>query len=125
MTKEDTLGQRIRIIRRRHRLTQEKFGELLKVGKSSIINYESGKRTPDAKFLAIMVEKFKVDAGWLLMGGNWISNGCPNLDDQDEKVQKMIGHLRIPTIKLLMLAEYNRVSTIFQDLIDEFDQGKG
>ncbi len=51
-----SLGNRLREERQRLNMVQMKFAELGGVGKQSQINYESGKRVPDAAYLAAISE---------------------------------------------------------------------
>jgi transcriptional regulator with XRE-family HTH domain len=130
------LGERIRAVRKDNRLTQEQFARKLNTSKSSIINYESGKRIPDALFLVSILEHFKVDARWLMLGNgqpdasrprNEEKTGLPGTDNDstyDEKVSRMIEHLRIPAVKLLLMAEYERIKMIFQSFVDEYEKSK-
>jgi transcriptional regulator with XRE-family HTH domain len=124
MDKKKALGQRIRLIRKRNSMTQEEFGKRLDVGKSTIINYESGKRSPDAGFLTRLIEQFDTDASWLLLG-NIRSNSFHIKREVDNyKVQKLIEYLSIPSIRLLLVAESERLRVIFKDEIEEFEKEK-
>jgi transcriptional regulator with XRE-family HTH domain len=109
----ESLGSRIRQVRRRHGLTQEEFGDKLGISKSSVINYESGKRVPDAVFLIDLLERFNVDAEWLMRGGSGKQEG-------DNDVAEMIEYMSIPVIKLAVMAEYERLKRVFEPLIREY-----
>lgn len=63
----ETLAGRIAWVRGEER--QEDFAERLGIGRTTLIRYESGERTPDAGFLSSLVAEFGVDASWLLLGG--------------------------------------------------------
>ncbi len=124
MYSENTIGERIRLIRKHNRLTQLEFGKRLDCSKSSIINYETNNRSPDTIFLVKLLKEFKVNANWLLLGtGNIFGYG--NFEGSlDDDVLQMVDHLHIPAIKLIILAEYNRIKTIFEPLIKDYEEKK-
>lgn len=63
------IGKRFREIRRRLKMTQRKFGELLGVVPSAVSAYESGSKFPPPESLARIVELGGVSFDWLLSGG--------------------------------------------------------
>jgi transcriptional regulator with XRE-family HTH domain len=127
MKTSEPIGSRIRQVRRHHGLTQEEFGEQLGISKSSVINYESGKRTPDADLLIDLLRRFHVDAEWLMLGTTGKpGDKSPGTSNRrfpypiDDEVVEMVEHLRIPAIKLSMMAEYERLKRVFAPLIREY-----
>jgi transcriptional regulator with XRE-family HTH domain len=123
----ESIGGRIRQVRRHHGLTQEEFGKRLGISKSSVINYESGKRTPDADLLIELLRRFQVDAEWLMLG----TTGRPGEKGPgtshrrfpypiDDEVVEMVEYLSIPAVKLSMMAEYERLKRVFAPLIREY-----
>jgi transcriptional regulator with XRE-family HTH domain len=126
----ESIGSRIRQVRRHQGLTQEEFGERLGISKSSVINYESGKRTPDADLLIDLLRRFNVDAEWLMLGTTGKPEGkSPGALRRfpypiDDEVVEMVEHLRIPAIKLSMMAEYERLKRVFDPLIREYREGR-
>ena len=69
-------SERLREERARLGLTQEAFGELGGVRKQAQSLYESGKRTPDAAYLAGL-HRAGVDVTYLLVGTRAMSDGYP------------------------------------------------
>jgi transcriptional regulator with XRE-family HTH domain len=63
-TKE--IGRRIRSLR--GGATQQEFADRLAVGRTSIVRYEAGERTPDAEFIARAHSVLGADPIWLLTG---------------------------------------------------------
>jgi transcriptional regulator with XRE-family HTH domain len=63
------IGKRIREVRRRLKMTQRKFGELLGVVPSAVSAYESGSKFPPPASLGRIVELGGVSFDWLLSGG--------------------------------------------------------
>lgn len=62
----DVLGQRIRALRKEKALTQGGLGVALRVGKSTISQYETGVSTPDATMLQSIADYFNVSLDYLL-----------------------------------------------------------
>ncbi|MCL1960497.1 MAG: helix-turn-helix domain-containing protein [Desulfovibrionaceae bacterium] len=67
----DNIGERIRSERERLGLIQDKFAEAAHVSKRALINYEQGKRSPDAEFLTA-IAAVGVDVFYVLTGG-WLT----------------------------------------------------
>ena len=63
---EDTLGQRIAMIR--GQMTQGDFAKKVGIGRATLIRYERGDNEPSASFLQKLIKDFGVDPQWLLMG---------------------------------------------------------
>lgn len=62
----ETVGDRLRKVR--GTMSQEAFAQLLTIGRTTLIRYEKGERSPDADLIAKLLVIFKVDALWLLTG---------------------------------------------------------
>lgn len=60
------VGPRIRSARKQLGLTQEELGERIGIGKSSISEWESGKRVPDFEFLDALADALNVKLGYLI-----------------------------------------------------------
>lgn len=60
------IGVRIREVR--GAATQKDFADLLGVGRTSVVRYESGERMPDAVFIAQINAVLGIDPIWLLTG---------------------------------------------------------
>ena len=68
MSEEDTsrIGQHLREVR--GGMSQAEFAEILGVHQNTIVNYESGKRLPDAAVISRLFKKMNVDPTWLITG---------------------------------------------------------
>lgn len=60
------IGKRLRLLRVEKELTQEELGKILGVGKTTISQYESETRKPDADMLRRIAEFFDVSVDYLL-----------------------------------------------------------
>lgn len=63
-TKE--IGARIKQMR--GQMTQKEFADFIGIGRTSVVRYEAGERTPDAEFIAKVHSTLGVDPIWLLTG---------------------------------------------------------
>lgn len=59
-------GLKLKKIRKDNNLSQEAFAEMLYVSQGNYSLYESNQRTPSIDFLMRLIEKFSLDANWLL-----------------------------------------------------------
>ena len=60
------LGQKIKIIRKKKNITQEKLGEMAKIDPKSIIQIENGKRNPSLKTISKISRSLNVKTQELL-----------------------------------------------------------
>ena len=65
-----SIGQNLKSIRKKEKLTQEAFAELFGVKRSTYAAYEDGRNEPDIDFLQKVTNRFKVSLDELLKGGN-------------------------------------------------------
>lgn len=61
-----TIGQRIKQLRLENNLTQEDFGKLFGIVKSTVSMYESNKSIPDDEIKKKIAEYFQVSLDWLM-----------------------------------------------------------
>lgn len=66
MSAHETVGDRLRQVR--GDMNQDAFAKMLDIGRTTLIRYEKGERSPDADLIARLWVLFKVDALWLLTG---------------------------------------------------------
>ena len=60
------LGYRLRLLRKKNKLSQQSLGNLLGVSKVSISNYEKGARVPSLDVLLMILKVFNVSADYML-----------------------------------------------------------
>ncbi len=113
------LGRRLRRARKHFKLTQAQLAERLGVSKSSIINYESGKRIPDAVFLIGFLDTFGIDARWLMLGGGGMNASGTERETfaLDTELAELFRDCRIPLVRLGIMAEYAKLKEIYKDLL--------
>lgn len=81
------IGVRIRSIRAD--MTQKDFADRLGVGRTSVVRYEGGERTPDAEFIAKAYAVFGIDPIWLLTG---VGAGTPSLTREESALLDNFRH---------------------------------
>ena len=62
----DTIGDRLRKIRKDNKLSQKAFGKICGVSQLTLLRYETNYRGPDMKFLLKMSKNFNVNVNWVL-----------------------------------------------------------
>jgi transcriptional regulator with XRE-family HTH domain len=64
----DSIGERLKLLRRKLGLTQVKFAEKLGRSKRSIQEWESGRNEPSERVLRLIEQTFSVNPEWLRHG---------------------------------------------------------
>lgn len=78
------MQNRIRELRKQHRITMKQLGEVIGVAESTISQYETGKREPDNETLLRLGEYFGVSVDYLL-GAAVQKETPPALTKKDER----------------------------------------
>lgn len=81
--RNDGLGRRIYLVRRRARLSREPFAKRIGISAMSLRRYESGDRTPDADTVNAIGEAFDVSVQWLMTGAGIPPSDLPADEDED------------------------------------------
>lgn len=64
----NTISERIKEIRKRHNLTQQKFAERIGVKQNTIAQYEIGRNTPLDPVITSICREFRIREEWLRTG---------------------------------------------------------
>lgn len=81
------IGGRIRQVR--GDMTQKDFADRLGIGRTSVVRYEAGERSPDAEFIAKAHAVLGVDPIWLLTGAGI---GVPSLTPEESALLDNFRH---------------------------------
>ncbi len=65
---DDTINNRIKLVRKHFDLTMDTFGDKIGIKKSSVSLIESGKNNPSEQTLMLICKEFGVDYLWLTTG---------------------------------------------------------
>lgn len=110
----DTLGKRIRFIRKHNKMTQQDFGKVLRISQDHISLYELDKRTPKLSTLDLICIHFGVNNEWLNYGtGEIFKDPFKDLDGPEKL--KELGR----KIMSLPEEEYNKIITVISALLDK------
>ncbi|MCM3078526.1 MULTISPECIES: helix-turn-helix transcriptional regulator [Brevibacillus] len=63
----NTLGERVKMVRKRNKLTQVDFAKILGISQSNLSEIESGKSKPSIDVLISLITQFEIDLQWLLL----------------------------------------------------------
>ena len=122
---------RLKQIRESLGQTQEEFAKALNVSKPTIARYEAGGRKPDADFLSILLNKYKINLNWLLTGDETmcldeeILKNLSPYSDQDEEIKELLNLMDIPEVRRSVLAELDKSKEIFKPQVEKhYSQSK-
>lgn len=88
------MQNRIRELRKQHKITMKQLGEVIGVAESTISQYETGKREPDNETLLRLGEYFGVSVDYLL-GAAVQKETPPVLTKKDERdIEKILAAAR-------------------------------
>lgn len=119
-----TLSERIKQLRKEKDLTQEEFGKIFGIVKSTVSLYENNKSTPDDEIKKKIAEYFNVSLDYL-MGNSDIRNPYAN------KIPKMTPHEKIDYDDFMEQAKIHFMGAssedkdaIFKDLSELYFESK-
>lgn len=78
-TPQNTIGERIRALRKSRGLSQKVLSDFLSTDKSSVSRWENDELTPNPDMIAAIAEKFEVTPYYLMFGHN--NDAAANLID--------------------------------------------
>lgn len=113
---EETIGQRINVVRKKLNLTLEKFGEKIGISKVSVRAIEKGINNPSEQTIKLICSVYNVDYVWLTKGiGNEMFVSIPEskidqiMEDYGltEKERPLVrGYLEAPEEVRQQVADY-------------------
>lgn len=68
------MNERIKLIRKKARLSQEAFGKCLEITKASVSRIESGLNNPSDQTIKLICQEFNVNEDWLRTGAGGEEN---------------------------------------------------
>ena len=120
----DTFGSRLKLIRAKLGLSQDKFSKLIGISQYSLSFYESDKRQPDVKFLLKIKEIANIDLNWLICGDT-VSQDISDLGPGDLALKDLIYWFKKHHIvQLRTLAALEGVKIEYPDLFAEKGKNK-
>ncbi len=88
----NSIGKKIKFIRKEKGLTQKGFGDEIKVTKQQVSNIENELCNPSIDFLSKMILYFNVNSNWLLadIGEPFIKKNTEKLEDMRIEILKEV-----------------------------------
>ncbi len=88
----DTIGKKIKYIRKEKGLTQKNLADEIKITKQQVSNIENELCNPSIDFLSKMILYFNVNSNWLLadIGDPFIKNSPEKLEDMHKQILKEV-----------------------------------
>lgn len=120
------MNERIKLIRKEAKLSQEEFGNRIRITKSSVSLLESGRNNPSEQTIRLICREFSINEEWLRTGEGEMFRVLPEedelsvyieelLDGVDDKVHKAIRAF------LLAYGKMNSASKkVMNELIDNW-----
>lgn len=115
------LQDRIKLLRKKLELTQEKFGEKIGLKKNSISQIENGVNSLTEQLLLSICREFNVREEWLRNGTGEIFNPVP----EEDEVALYVGELLQPDnpfseLIVEIMRTYSQLDARSQDVLKEF-----
>ena len=110
----DSIDKRIKFIRKYKNMTQEQFGEVLRLSQDQISLFERGLRVPKLDTIDLICIKFGINYEWLKNGnGDMFSDPFEDVDAPE--------HLKSLGRKIINLPEdqYNKIVKIIETFLDD------
>ncbi|NUU74325.1 helix-turn-helix domain-containing protein [Paenibacillus xylanilyticus] len=101
-----TIGERIRSIRKLHKLNQTEFASIIKVSQGTLSELEQDKYKPSLDIVMALYDQFKTDLYWLVYGFDQVS---------DVSISKGLGDS-----EARLISEYRNLKPSDQDEIRDF-----
>ncbi|MBR4963776.1 MAG: helix-turn-helix domain-containing protein [Alistipes sp.] len=92
----ETVGQRLRAIRKELNMTQEQLAQRLGIGKAALSMIETGKAGLSTRNKNILVQDFNVNAEWIDSGKGKMFNAEPNLTPYTLRTDKSLPLQSVP-----------------------------
>ena len=115
------LHDRIKLLRKKLGLTQEKFGEKIGLKKNSISQIENGVNSLTEQLLLSICREFNVSEEWLRYGTGEMFNPIP----EEDEVALYVGELLQPDnpfadLIVEIMRTYSQLDSKSQDVLKEF-----
>lgn len=120
------MNTRIKILRKKLNLTQDKFAEQLGMKRGTLAAYETGANNPSNAFILLLCKKFNVNEEWLRTGNGNMFEAISKYDeiyeffkdvqmDADDSFKKRF----ITVLAQLDVEEWDLLAKMAQKIIDE------
>ena len=92
----ETVGERVRLIRKQLEMTQEQMAQRLGIGKAALSMIETGKARLSARNKNILVQDFNVNPDWIETGTGKMFNAEPDLTSYNLRTDRSLPLQSVP-----------------------------
>lgn len=92
----ETVGERIRLMRKQLNMTQEQMAQRLGIGKAALSMIETGKARLSARNKNILVQDFNVNPDWIETGSGKMFNAEPDLTSYNLRTDRSLPLQSVP-----------------------------
>ena len=92
----ETVGERVRLIRKQLEMTQEQMAQRLGIGKAALSMIETGKARLSARNKNILVQDFNVNPDWVETGEGKMFNAEPDLTPYNLRTDRSLPLQSVP-----------------------------
>ncbi len=110
-----SIGERIRAIREEANLTQEEFGNNVRLARNTITLIESGRRNPSDRTLLDICERFSVNYEWLTTG-----NGEIYKETNDTIITLLKSKYNLDELDIKIIEQYLTLSPIERQVFKDY-----
>lgn len=97
-----TIGERIRDVRDKKKMTLAEFGEAINISAASVSKIENGINNPSKQTIQAIIDKFDVDEAWLRSDVGKMEPERPRKDAINAYCGQLMGGKRTETEELLI-----------------------
>lgn len=81
------LGERIREIRKKNKMNQTEFSNLIGVSQGTLSELEQNKYNPSLETILAIIKVFNINATWFLFGDATNADGLNEMDGEHNKLE--------------------------------------
>lgn len=108
----DTIGERIRFLRKKHGMLLEQMATSIGKSKSNISGYENNKFEPSAQTIIAICKLFDITTDWLLLG-----------DDNQIPIMKQDECNKVSSMDLALLKKFEQLDKNTKIKLEGFIEG--
>lgn len=110
------MNERIKELRRTLKISQEKFGNRIRISGASVSKIESGENNPSEQTISLIISEFNVSERWLREGTGDMFN------ESASEVERLIKKYSFPDIVGKLLTVYESLNESQQEAVLEYAQ---
>lgn len=110
------MNERIKELRRTLKISQEKFGNRIRISGASVSKIESGENNPSEQTISLIVSEFNVSERWLREGTGDMFN------ESASEVERLVKKYSFPDIVGKLLTVYESLNENQQEAVLEYAQ---